>query len=447
MSVLSSGVVSRRGRRGLAFATITLAVTLSACSSTTSGSSTANTAAVATRDHRVPAYSPPPIPAAAFHDTTGITSSSVTVGNISSLVEGLFKGAPVGVQAYFDYINSQGGVNGRKLYVNSSDDGYSGAGNRQDTQAAVENDFATVGSFSLYDGFGGSVLAANPSVPNVTVNIDNGAGLLPNSFSPSPGAIGWQLGPLAYFKARYPQDVQHAAALIAGEPSSIAKWGGELAAMHSLGYRVVYDPTFAITQTDFTQNVIAMRNAGVKILFLEQMPENYAASVVKDLNAQNFHPQIVFGASTYSESLVPDSGGPSAIDGAYLEQNSSLFLGEDAASLPAASTFQTWVQKSQPGWHSDLYTFYGWISAELFVQALKAAGPNPTRGSVLQALRKVTSFNADGLITTSNPATKQPGHCYVISRIENGAFTRVDDPPLTSASQGYRCDLFFYAVS
>ncbi len=160
-----------------------------------------------------------------------------------------------------------------------------------------------------------------------------------------------------------------------------------------------------------------MRNDGVKILFLEQMPENYAASVVKALNQQDFHPQIVFGSSTYSEQLVPDSGGPAAIDGTYMEMVNSLFLGEDASQLPAAQTFQTWVQKADPGFKPDLYTLFGWLSGELFTQALQAAGANPTRGSVLQQLKKITVFNGNYLIASSNPAQKVPAHCYVIAEI------------------------------
>ena len=75
-----------------------------------------------------------------------------------------------------------------------------------------------------------------------------------------------------------------------------------------------------------------MRNAGVKILFLEQMPQNYAAAVIQALNQQDFHPVVVLGGSTYSEELVPNSGGAAAIDGAYMEQNTSLYLGEDASA-------------------------------------------------------------------------------------------------------------------
>src|SRR6266513_6378075 len=48
----------------------------------------------------------------------GITPSQVTVGNVSVLsgpIPGLFQGAPTGASAFFNYINSQGGVNGRKI--------------------------------------------------------------------------------------------------------------------------------------------------------------------------------------------------------------------------------------------------------------------------------------------------------------------------------------------
>ena len=221
--------------------------------------------------------------------------------------------------------------------------------------------------------------------------------------------------------------------MVADEPSAIAKWNAEKAAMQSLGYKVVYDPTFEITQTDFNQNVIAMKNAGVKILFLEQMPENYAAAVVKALNQQDFHPVLVLGGSTYSEELVPNAGGASAIDGSYLEQNTSLYLGEDKPAIPAITTFQTWIQKASPGFKADLYTLYGWLSAELFTQALKAAGPHPSRGSILQQLRKITSFSGGNLVGTANPAAKIPTNCYIIAQIVNGKYQRLDDPPVTGS--------------
>jgi branched-chain amino acid transport system substrate-binding protein len=422
----------------VAVSAVVVAVTLAACSSTTTSSSSSSGSSSGGTSS-----SKDGIPQSAFSDHTGITAHSVAVGNVSTLEAGIFKGAAVGTEAYAQYVNSTGGINGRKMTVDSSDDAYSGAPNKQQTQADVDKDFAMVGGFSLFDNFGGTVLKANPQVPNVTVSLDLATNNLPNTFSPAPAANGWLLGPIVYFKGKFPSDITHTGALVADQPSAESKWAAEKQAMESKGYKVVYDPTFDISTSNFNQYVISMKNAGVKILFMEQMPANYAASVVKALNQQNFHPVVVFGGSTYSETLVPDSGGAAAIDGSYMEQNASLYLGEDTG-IPATKTFLSWVQKASPGFKADLYTLYGWLSAELFAQALKAAGANPSRGSELQQLQKITSFSGGYLVGTANPAKKTPTNCYIIARIVNGKYHRLDDPSVTSATHGYRCDQPFY---
>jgi branched-chain amino acid transport system substrate-binding protein len=413
-----------------------VAIMVAACSSTASPA--AGTSSFGS------AKSKAPIPASAFKDYTGITASSVAIGNVATLTSGLFEGALVGTEAYADYVNAQGGVNGRKLNVDSFNDQFTGNLNKQLTSAAVQQDFATVGSFSLEDSYGATVLAANPGVPNIAESLSAAANALPNTFNPNPPAGGYYLGPLAYFQKKYPSDVLHTGALVADYGAAETVWDGEKAAMNHLGYKVIADPTFPTSQTDFNQNIIAMKQAGVKILFLEQMPQNYASAVIQALNQQSFHPVVVLGTSTYSEELVPNSGGAAAIDGAYLEQPTSLFLGEDAGKIPAVNTFLTWVQKASPGFKADYYTLAGWLSAELFVQALREAGTHPSRGSVLQALRGITSFSGNYLVGTGNPSAKKPTNCYILAQIENGKFQRLDDPPVNGPTHGYRCDLPYY---
>jgi len=77
----------RSARVAVAVSGLVVAVVLTACSSTestppttTSGSSTSGTSS---GTHG--------IPSSAFSDTTGLTSSSVTVGNVSTLAFGLFR--------------------------------------------------------------------------------------------------------------------------------------------------------------------------------------------------------------------------------------------------------------------------------------------------------------------------------------------------------------------
>jgi branched-chain amino acid transport system substrate-binding protein len=438
---IAADVVSRQRRSPFTTALILAiaAMTMAACSSAASPAS-GNSSFAKT-------HTEPPIPASAFKDYTGITSSSVTIGNISTLAAGLFEGAVVGTKAYADYVNSQGGVDGRKVYVDSVDDEFTGALNKQLTNAAVQNDFATVGSFSLEDSFGATVLADSPQVPNVAESLSAAANGLPNTFNPNPPAGGYYLGPLVYFQKKYPGDVLRTGALVADYGAAETIWDGEKAAMNHLGYKVIADPTFPTSQTDFTPNIIAMKQAGVKILFLEQMPQNYASSVIQALNQQNFHPVVVLGTSTYSEELVPNSGGPAAIDGAYLEQPTALFLGEDIGIIPAVYTFLAWVQKASPGFKADYYTLAGWLSAELFVQALRDAGTHPSRGSVLKSLRSITSFSGNYLVGPGNPSAKKPTNCYILAKIVNGKFQRLDDPAVGGATHGYRCDYPYYYPS
>ncbi len=411
-----------------------VAVTAVACGSTKSSSTTTTSGSGSGSGNAS-------IPSSAFSDHTGITATSVRVANVSTLaIGGLFKGALVGTEAYADYVNATGGVNGRKITVDSADDGFSGAGNKQATQNALTNDFSLVGGFSLQDNFGGQLLAANPGMPNVSVVLDPATNQLPNVFSAVPLNGGWEEGPLQYYKTKFPKAIDAVGTVVSDQASAQRDWVGQKYAMEQVGYKIIYDPSVPVTQTDYTQNVIAMKNAGVKILFLSQLPQNYASAMLKDLQQQNFHPQVILGSANYSNELVSASGGPSAVDGALFDQNTSLFLGQDAGQIPAVGLFNKWVQKASPGFKADLFTLYGWLSAELFSQALKNAGANPSRGSLLQALSKITSFSGDNIIAPNNPAAKTVGNCYLLGQVANGQYQRLDDPSINSSTNGYRCD-------
>ena len=91
-----------------------------------------------------------------------------------------------------------------------------------------------------------------------------------------------------------------------------------------------------------------------------------------------------------------------------------LYLGEDASTVPAVKQFLQYTKKVNSSWVPDLYTLFGWASAQLFVQALQAAGPNPTRGAVIDQLKKITSFDASGMVSPTNPAQKKPSACFMI---------------------------------
>ena len=123
----------------------------------------------------------------------------------------------------------------------------------------------------------------------------------------------------------------------------------------------------------------------------------------------------------------------------------ALFLGEDAGAIPADATFLKWVQQVSPGFKADYYTLAGWANAQLFTQALQAAGKSPTQGSVQQQLRKITSFSASGLLAPDQPGGRAAGHLLPDRQdhqweVRPGATIRpsADRPRATGAMVGTR---------
>jgi hypothetical protein len=77
----------------------------------------------------------------------------------------------------------------------------------------------------------------------------------------------------------------------------------------------------------------------------------------------------------------------------------------------------------------DSFGAQAWMAAVLFQDAIndivEADGPNGiTRAAVLDALSKITSFDANGWMGAKNPKGGF-SDCMVITQVENGEFVRV----------------------
>jgi ABC-type branched-subunit amino acid transport system substrate-binding protein len=367
----------------------------------------------------------------------GVTGDSLTVANVSILtgpVPGLFAGAVNGTDAFLAYQNSQGGVYGRKLKLQAGDDQFDCGQNRALHESYSGRAFAFVGSFSLFDNCGAQVLTAN-GVPDVHNALSLEAQKEPNNFSAQPIRQGSATGHLSYFKSKAPDAVVHSASMIGDVQSARDSWVGAKAAAESVGYKFDYERVYAPTESDFTADIVQMRNRGIRLLFLIAVDVKSAARIVKAAKGQNWKPDLVaLGASAYDPQLVPLAGAD-ALEGVYGFLPTAMYLGEDRAVNKEVDLFLTWLKRTHPGANPDLFTVYGWASARLFVQALQAAGPKATRASLIAALKGITQFDSNGLLATGNPAAKQPPSCYIITRVTGGKFARVDSPP-----PGYRCD-------
>jgi ABC-type branched-subunit amino acid transport system substrate-binding protein len=363
----------------------------------------------------------------------GVTADSVTLGNVSTLsgpVPGLFQGAVIGSQAAVAYQNSKGGLFGRKFKLQVRDDQFDTGQNRSQTLDLIKNAFAFVGSFSLYDDAGAAQIQGS-GIPDVTYSLTDGRRKIPNNFSIAPAPPGAPTGAFNYFKRKFPNAVG-AVGTIYSEVSKTSHDDYKAAAQAN-GWKYVYERGVQATETDFTADVVRMRQSGVKGVYLVAVDVKTAARLAKAMSQQNFKPEffIVNGAG-YDAQLFSLAG--SAVEGMFNSQPYAMFAGEDAGSIPEVKLFNEWLQKVKPGYKPDLFAAYGWASGRLLFQAMEAAGPKVTRAGVIDALRKINEFSDNGMLAPAGPGAKRPASCFIVLQVKGGKFTRFDSPP-----PGYRC--------
>ena len=365
----------------------------------------------------------------------GVTGDSITVGVVSSIsgpVPGLFKGAASGVQAYFAYINSKGGIDGRQLKADVADDQLQCSLNESETASQIKSDFAEVGGFSLYDNCGAIPLKAAPNVPDVHQALSGERSDLPNNFSVEPLQPGASSGPFQFYKSQYGDAYLHAAGLFSNVPSSVQEWNYASGVMKSLGYKIAVADGISALETNLTSQVIQMRSKGVKFVDIFGAPSTFA-QFMQAAQQQNWHPIVTTPGSGYDSSVAKIGG--NAVNGMLTQTPTSLYFNaSDAKNIPAVALFQAWMKKAEPSQVLDLYSVYGWSEAQLFVQALRTVGPDVTRAKVITALKGVTHFSND-LMAPAGPGNKTPAHCYVLTKLINGQWIRLDTPP-----SKFRCD-------
>lgn len=366
----------------------------------------------------------------------GVTSTAITVGNVSDVggpVPGLFAGGPLGTQAYFDYINSQGGVFGRQLKLVTSDDSLQCSQNEADYSNLVGSVFAFVGSWSLDDNCGAQVLQSHRGVPLVQTYLSSQMAALPGAYGEAPYSADVNSGPFLYFKQKFPGAIGSVGTLVGNQASAVAAWQHTRTAIQSLGYKVVYEDDFPPAQSNFTADVIRMKSQNVKFVFLLSLNAPDAAIFASEAAEQGFRPEVWLCPVCYFGGYISEAGGASDVAGHYAYIPFADFLGDPG--VPEVGTFLTWLHRADPNFVPDEFAAYSWANAALFVHTLQDVGPDLTQKKVLAALAATQTYDDNGMVTAAGIGARSPSNCYNVLQIRNGNWTKVDDP-----ASGFRCD-------
>ena len=364
----------------------------------------------------------------------GVTASTITVGNIATVngpVPGLFAGARYGAQAVTDYINSLGGICGRRLVVDAADDQFDQATDQNDASGMANNVLAFMGSFSLQDA---GIPAGAPNVPDVGESLAGARFNGPMNYSPQPEPPGYHVGEYEYLRSdpKYANATQHMAALVENTPQTANEGAQEIAALKSVGFKFVFtDTTLQPTDPTFNGDVQKMKAAGVQGVIFEATG-TIIGQLANAMYAAGL--QVVLGnwsPPAYDPAFLKNAGPGSA--GTVISQPLALYDGEDANQIPMVAALDQWYSRVNPGQVPDIYAVYSWMSGLLLAQALNTSG-SVTRSALVAGLKQLTSFTADGLAPAANPAAKQPPACWLLIDVAGGKFVR--DPATPS---GFKC--------
>jgi len=338
----------------------------------------------------------------------GVTSNSITVGTISTQTGTLasnFSSLIYGERAYFDYINAQGGVNGRKInYKYALDDGGNPTTFNQLANTLINQDhvFAVTG---VGTAFFSPNLFVESGIPTYGYNVTGNWAPQPNLFAAGGSVQYYPAGaPQWAFVARKTESKPSIALIAYGIAASADACQASETALKNAGYNVSYvDLKVSYPGTTVATDVQRMKQAG----------SNFVVSCM-DVQGNVNMARAIKQYGVKMTQLWLDGN-----DQSTLNQNQSLMQGvyfyiahvpftAPTSLYPGLKVYLTQMKKYEPNYVYNEVAIQGWESAALFVQGVKMAGSNLTQQNVINADNSLTSFTAGGLTAPTN--WKNAGH-------------------------------------
>jgi ABC-type branched-subunit amino acid transport system substrate-binding protein len=371
-------------------------------------------------------------------DTQGVSPTQISVGGLAAITGPLgnqYVGIFDGVQAYFDSINAQGGINGRMLKLDEKLDDTTNP-SRSVSQAQALNEqygaFAVVGVASPFFA-GGKYLGQN-NVPTFGWNVnpewegppvlwgEKGSNLDFTGAAPGTPYLAKKVGATNAGTVAY--GVPQSQDCSTGFTNSFKKWGIKSS---------YQDTSLPFGVTDITADIDKLRQHNVDMVFT-CLDENGNELVGRTLQAQQYPIKQYWPNGYDAETLKKFSD---VMEGVYF---SSFFTPFEAASTSVGlRQFLAAMAKYEPGKPIAEVSLAGWVNADLFVQGLRMIGPDVTRAKLTNAINSIRNFTANGVFPAKDPIDwyyrhhvlpRQPSpDCTAYLQVQHGKFVPILGTP------------------
>ncbi len=344
---------------------------------------------------------------------TGASDTEIKVGNTNPYSGPASAYGVIGktIAAYFNKINAEGGVNGRKINFVSYDDGYSPPKTVEQVRKLVESDEVLL----LFQTLG--------TPPNTAIQKYLNAKKVPQLFVATgatkwndpknhPWTIGWQPNYQSeghiyaqYLLKNHPggkvgilyQNDDYGKDYVKGLKDGL---NGKLPVVAELPYETS-DPTI-------DSQIINLKASGADVFYNVTTPK-FAAQAIKKMAEIEWKPIHLLNNVSNSVGAVLKPAGLDNSKGIfstqYLKDPTDPAWKED----PAYKEWVAFMDKYYPeGDRTSTFTVYGYLAAQTFVQTIKQCGDDLTRDNVMKQAANLKNLQLGMLlpgITINTSAT------------------------------------------
>lgn len=363
-------------------------------------------------------------------DVPGVTDDTIVLGMLNDFSGGAsFQGGggADGYHAFVDYINEQGGINGRMIELISEDNQYTPAGGVNGAKKLVELDNVFAIPYSIGTG---PTIAIKDYVNEEEVPV-LGIGEGTEIFHPGTKYVFGVGTPYSYQGAIAVRYI--AETLSKGEPAKLAfmgqddAYGGdplagaEIAAENYDNTEFVFKESHARDAVDFSDQVLQLKNSGAEYLLISANVDRVGI-IVKELAEQNVELKGIFSTSLASiDNRIFEVAGHDYIGKYYGIQSNYTWDQTEQESVSFVIDLLKEQGKEDVLEEKNTFFWYGWNNMAIIAKAIEMAGEDLTREGLIEALE---SF--DGTVETLatlpeisyGPDKRMTGHQAFVTKAE-----------------------------
>ena len=320
----------------------------------------------------------------------GVTDTEIKIGNTGAYSGPLANASPfpLSEKAYFDMINAQGGINGRKIKWISYDDGYSPPKTVEMTRKLVEEDHVLLLS--------GSIGTPTNTAVWHYLNEKHVPQLFPGTGASKwndPKGHPWTMG---FFIAYAAEGRIYASYILKNKPD--AKIGvlyqnddfgkdylkGVVEGLGSKASMIKLKTSYETTDPTVDTQIVELQAAGCDVLITIAIPK-FGAQAIRRIAQVEWKPVHIFCgiASSVGATLKP-----AGLENAKGLISDTSFKDPTDPQWVNDTGYKQWLafmNKYYPdGDKTDNQTVYGYSIGEVTARILKACGDNLTRENVMQ---------------------------------------------------------------